>query len=115
MEVCPTDAIYREEGQNIVEIDADLCSGCAECVEVCPYGAVYIPPDQDVAVMCDLCGGEPACVDNCLYGAIKFERVPDAVFSALELESSIESLEEKRWAIATILAEQVDERREVIK
>ena len=114
IEVCPTNAIYREEQQKIVQIDADLCSGCAECVEVCPYGAVYIPPDKDVAVMCDLCGGEPACVHNCLYGAIKFESKPDAVFSALELEPSTEPIEEKQWAIATMLAEQVDESREVI-
>ena len=48
--VCPNNAIYQ--GQDIYEINADLCTECVghfdapQCVEVCPIDC--IPPNPDV-------------------------------------------------------------------
>jgi phenylacetyl-CoA:acceptor oxidoreductase 27-kDa subunit len=39
-EVCPTGATYKR-ADGIVDIDYDLCIGCAYCVMACPYQARY--------------------------------------------------------------------------
>lgn len=72
--VCPTGALYKEDG--LTRLDRDDCSGCAYCVEACPY---------DVPVMyegksskCDGCkatvdaGGEPWCVKTCPSNALMY-------------------------------------------
>lgn len=99
---CPVPgATYRKEDGTIV-IDRNLCIGCGECVNYCPYGArfmhPYIPIKNDpkpfldkvpqlkgkpmaslrVADKCDWCedrrikGLEPACVSNCFGKALVF-------------------------------------------
>ena len=48
--VCPNNAIY--EGQEIYEINPDLCTECvghydnAQCVEVCPVDCILVNPDH---------------------------------------------------------------------
>ena len=32
-------------------IDAELCSGCAACVDSCPMDVIRMDPDEDVAVI----------------------------------------------------------------
>lgn len=47
--VCPNDAIYQ--GQEIYEIDPDLCTECVghydtpQCVSVCPVDCIPMNPD----------------------------------------------------------------------
>ena len=47
--VCPNNAIYQ--GQDIYEINADLCTECVghfdapQCVEVCPIDCIPLNPD----------------------------------------------------------------------
>ena len=78
MEVCPTNAISRNDGPVI--IDATRCIGCRSCVIVCPYGAIRL---EKVAYKCDQCnerlieGLLPACVEACPVGALKFEKVEE--------------------------------------
>lgn len=45
LEVCPTTATYRRD-DGIVEIDYDLCIGCAYCIVACPYLARTIIFEQ---------------------------------------------------------------------
>ncbi|MBI9106569.1 MAG: 4Fe-4S dicluster domain-containing protein [Spirochaetales bacterium] len=68
IESCPFDAIRIINGK--VEIIEDECQGCAECVAVCPYGAIKMNDQSQKAFKCDLCGGSPACVAECVTGAI---------------------------------------------
>ncbi len=74
VEVCPTGALFKEEG--LTRLDRDTCSGCSYCTEACPY---------DIPVMwegrsskCDGCaataaaGGSPWCVGTCPSMALEY-------------------------------------------
>jgi len=84
MEACPEDAIFKRS-DGIVMIDPDLCIGCASCLESCPFGAIQINPETDVAQMCTLCthrideGLDPACVHHCPADCIHFGNINDLV------------------------------------
>ncbi len=55
-----------------INVDKELCSGCASCVDSCPYGAIEL--NSDIAIIlpnCNLCG---VCVDICPEEAITIER-----------------------------------------
>lgn len=82
---CPTGAIHRTNVGEVVDIDDDLCIGCGNCADKCPYDAITMHDtgetwpedalpsylqgrDRDVASKCDLCyesESGPACVNNC--------------------------------------------------
>jgi len=66
--VCPSEAIYEENGYILINDDA--CISCGACVSACPYGAIFMNDATGVAVKCDFCGGDPACVKECVTGAI---------------------------------------------
>jgi len=69
-DACPVEAITRNE-RGIVLINKEICIGCRECVEACPFGAMQYDDDQEYAVKCDLCherieaGEAPACSLAC--------------------------------------------------
>ncbi|MEW6523341.1 MAG: CoB--CoM heterodisulfide reductase iron-sulfur subunit A family protein [Bacillota bacterium] len=56
----------------VVEVDAELCSGCGICVDTCPYGARELDQYERVArvreVLCQGCG---ACAAACPNGATR--------------------------------------------
>jgi Fe-S-cluster-containing dehydrogenase component len=82
---CPTGAIQRASVAEVVAIEDDLCIGCSNCANKCPYDAIVMhdtgavwPEDavpehlrgrpRKVASKCDLCysaNDGPACVNNC--------------------------------------------------
>jgi Fe-S-cluster-containing dehydrogenase component len=72
---CPVEAISRNE-QSIVLIDDDICIGCRECLEACPFGAMQFEDNREIAVKCDLCihrlaeNKKPACMSVCPTGCI---------------------------------------------
>ena len=85
---CPTGAIRRANVGEVVEIEEQICIGCATCHDNCPYDAIVMhdtgttwPDDalpkalrgepRAVASKCDLCHTSPAgpaCVRNCPHG-----------------------------------------------
>ena len=69
MDVCPTGAI--KVGEDLVELDQGLCVRCLQCVEACPYGAIFVHPEVNYPLKCDLCGGSPACVEACPTQALE--------------------------------------------
>lgn len=50
-------------------VDAEKCSGCAECKEACPLDAITVE-DNKAVVDPETCGDCGACVDVCPSEAI---------------------------------------------
>ena len=79
--VCPVNAIGKDPKTGIVSIDVGVCTGCRLCVDACPYKAIMIYPEKNIAFTCDLCGGDPVCAKVCLPGAITWvDVVPSTVW-----------------------------------
>ena len=78
MEVCPADAISRNEDTGAVEIDSNRCAGCKMCMLACPSGNIHFNAGLHIAQKCDLCGGDPSCVKFCTSGALNFEEEEEA-------------------------------------
>ena len=57
----------------VSQIDENLCTGCGDCVEVCPFGAIEVSSlvaEVDRAA----CMGCGVCVSNCELGALSLVR-----------------------------------------
>jgi molybdopterin-containing oxidoreductase family iron-sulfur binding subunit/tetrathionate reductase subunit B len=79
---CPTYAIHmREDG--MVEIDEEMCVGCQNCGEACPYDAIDFNSEVGTADKCNMCdhrvqdGLQPMCVEVCPTRAIHYGDVED--------------------------------------
>jgi Fe-S-cluster-containing hydrogenase component 2 len=72
MNVCPVQAISRDEDFGYVNVDYDTCIGCRSCVAVCPFGAMGYNVIDKKVFKCDLCGGKPQCVRFCDVKAVDF-------------------------------------------
>ncbi len=59
-EVCPTGAIYLEDG--VYHIDADTCTNCLMCVRACPSGVMHVHRQARTPIKCVAC---EACVLIC--------------------------------------------------
>lgn len=81
LEVCPANAISRNEASQAVEIDQERCAGCKMCMLACPFGNIHYDKEKKVSGKCDLCGGDPKCVKFCISGALQFEEEEDAFYS----------------------------------
>ncbi len=56
----------------IAEVDADICTGCGICAEVCPYDAPVVDPVKKKAKVNEaLCEGCGACAAACPSQAVK--------------------------------------------
>ena len=73
--ICPTTALFRRD-DGIVDFDRDACIGCKACMQACPYDALYIHPERNVAEKCNFCSHrieidlEPPCATVCPTEAI---------------------------------------------
>ncbi|MBI5880484.1 MAG: 4Fe-4S binding protein [Chloroflexi bacterium] len=72
--VCPTGALYKQDGMTAV--DADKCSACGYCVDACPFDVPHVVDNR--VSKCTACldlvkdGLPPWCVQTCPSQAIKF-------------------------------------------
>ena len=55
----------------IVEIDLDKCTGCGDCVELCPFGIVALVNDKATIVRPEDCDYCTDCEIFCPSGAIR--------------------------------------------
>ncbi len=74
IEICATEALYRDESFGAVLLEYDQCIGCEMCRDACPHDAPRFFDDK--LVKCDLCvdrlrdGKKTACEQTCPAGAI---------------------------------------------
>ncbi|MBW1862309.1 MAG: carboxypeptidase regulatory-like domain-containing protein [Deltaproteobacteria bacterium] len=80
---CQEDAIYKRD-DGIVIVDPEKCCGSRNCVDACPYGAIYFNWDLNIAQKCTMCAHlldkgwkEPRCVELCPTGALTFGEEDD--------------------------------------
>ena len=55
MESCPVEGAIYKRDDGLVIIDTDKCTGCKDCVDACPYGAIYFNDDLNLAQKCTGC------------------------------------------------------------
>jgi Fe-S-cluster-containing dehydrogenase component len=55
-----------------VRLKSELCIGCRNCVEACPYGAVLWDAEVDKPEICVHCG---YCASYCPYDVLALEEV----------------------------------------
>jgi MinD superfamily P-loop ATPase len=66
----PTIQERREVGQLVPEVDAEKCTACGRCAEVCQYHAIAVVGEK-VLVFPELCHGCGSCTLNCPTEAIR--------------------------------------------
>ena len=78
IEACPVDALSRDARTGAVIVDEELCVGCMQCRDACPWDVPKRHPEKRLAIKCDLCNDReegPLCVEVCpLSGkALRYE------------------------------------------
>ena len=79
---CPLEAISKTEN-GIVFLDENLCDGCQNCLDSCPYGAIVFNSEKGKPEKCNFClhrieqGSEPFCAICCEGQAIHFGDLND--------------------------------------
>ena len=76
---CPRQALYKRE-DGLVLLRLELCDGCGDCAEACPWDVPQIDQAAGKMIKCDYCldrieaGLDPACVTGCTTKALSFKR-----------------------------------------
>ncbi len=85
MTACPVEGAIYQRDDGLVIIDPVKCTGCKNCVDACPYDAIYFNEDLNIAQKCTGCAHlldrgwkEPRCVDACPTEALKFMEESEA-------------------------------------
>jgi Fe-S-cluster-containing dehydrogenase component len=69
-------AIFKRASDGIVLINQDVCIGCKNCIQSCPYGAPQFNSQTEKVEKCTFCvhrleaGFLPACVTTCVGNAL---------------------------------------------
>ena len=79
IEACKVNGAKYKRDDGLVIIDPTKCTGCRNCVDACPYKAIYFNEDLNIAQKCTGCAhlldngwSEPRCADACPTLALRF-------------------------------------------
>lgn len=71
VKVCPTDALTMKEGGG-AKLHPELCVGCHNCENACPFGAILWNEKQNKPHLCVYCG---YCADYCPCDVLALEEI----------------------------------------
>src|SRR5262249_31620201 len=77
-EVCPADAIKKNDDGVVLSARKPRCVACGNCVLACPFGVPKMKTEFELMMKCDLCydrtspGNKPLCAPVCPSGALFF-------------------------------------------
>jgi len=54
-----------------VTVDKDVCTGCGECVDICPVDVLELQDEKSVPVNSEECVGCESCIEVCEQEAIR--------------------------------------------
>jgi len=81
---CPVKGGIYKRHDGLVIVNLRKCTGCRNCVDACPYGAIYFNEDMNLAQKCTGCAHlldrgwkEPRCVEICPNNALRFGEESD--------------------------------------
>ena len=69
---CAANALFKNEENGRVELNEAACNQCQQCIEACPFSAIFFNSQRDKIIQCDLCDGNPACARACAPEAIEW-------------------------------------------
>ncbi|MFQ5836422.1 MAG: 4Fe-4S dicluster-binding protein, partial [Candidatus Bathyarchaeia archaeon] len=73
----------------IVSVNEELCTGCAKCVDICPFQAISLDEAKEVAKVLEAkCTGCGSCASTCPVGAMQLRHFKDDQVLAM-VESAI--------------------------
>ena len=58
-----------------VKVDSEKCTGCGECVDICPVEVFELQDEKSVPVNAEECVGCESCVEVCEHEAITVTEV----------------------------------------
>lgn len=58
-----------------VEVDKEKCTGCEECVDICPFEVFEMKDDKSEPVNESECEGCLSCVESCPEEAITVDEI----------------------------------------
>ena len=61
-----------------MRLKADLCIGCRNCVEACPFGAVFWDAHEQKPQICVYCG---FCAPFCPYDVLALEEIEEVAYA----------------------------------
>ena len=77
---CPVEGAIYKRDDGLIIIHPEKCTGCRNCVDSCPYDAIFLNEGLNIAQKCTGCAHlldnswkVPRCVDACPTGALRFE------------------------------------------
>ncbi len=77
-EVCPADAIKKNDDGVVLSARKPRCVACNNCVLACPFGVPKMHTEFELMMKCDMCydrtsvGKKPFCATVCPSGALAF-------------------------------------------
>jgi NAD-dependent dihydropyrimidine dehydrogenase PreA subunit len=57
------------------EVNVEECTGCGECVDICPEDVYELQNDKSVAVNADECVGCESCIEVCENDALTISEI----------------------------------------
>lgn len=78
-QVCPTQAITKDDINGVVKLEKIKCIGCRMCIMACPFGNILFSKEDKKVVKCELCDGDPQCVRYCVTEALQFREPEEQI------------------------------------